>query len=124
MRFIGVICYILADDVLIIASGKNALALFRNALNLTHAYLKAMGARIAPDKNYNFANRPIAVNWLSQTTWDEIGEKIEVVRDFRYLGAHITDGDSIRRSTLENRWGKLSSNSGNLSTHLPPSKRK
>ena len=53
--------------VLIIATGDLVMALFANAFNLTHAYLQAMGATIAPDKSYNFASTNVAANLLGTT---------------------------------------------------------
>ena len=56
MRMIGGIrVFILADDVLIIARGPTMLGAAAKAINGTHAYLKTMGAKVAPDKSYNFA---------------------------------------------------------------------
>ena len=53
--FTGIQSYILADDVLIVATGKQMIGHFTNALNATHDYLNRMGARVAPDKSHNFA---------------------------------------------------------------------
>ena len=49
-----------------------------------------MGAKVAPNKSYNFASGRKAALWLKQTTWEFIGATIEVVTDLRYLGAHLT----------------------------------
>ena len=35
-----------------------------------------------------------AAKWLKDTTWKHIGKTIDVVKDFRYLGAHITTRQS------------------------------
>ena len=51
-----VVCYILADDVLITALEDRMYDNFVLALNSTHEYLQQMGARIAPDKSFNFAS--------------------------------------------------------------------
>ena len=88
--FIGVKCYILADDVPIIATGKQMAATFAKTLNATHLYLHMMGAKVAPSKSYNFASHPKVKRWISKIKWDHIEENIDVVTDFRYLGAHIT----------------------------------
>ena len=105
-NIVQVECFILADDVLIIAKGQQMITHFVQALNLTHAYLQAMGARIAPDKSYNFASTTAATKWLNDTLWPEINDSIEVVEDFRYLGAHITSGQTLRSKTLHSRWDK------------------
>ena len=37
------------------------------ALDSTHAYLQSMGARVAPDKSFNFASNKVARDWLMYT---------------------------------------------------------
>ena len=67
MRTFGdVRCFILADDVLILAQGQHMLGQFAKALNSTHDFLQQMGARVAPNKRYNFASGRKAATWLSQ----------------------------------------------------------
>ena len=44
---------ILADDILILASGPLCLDKFVDCLNFTHKYLKDMGAKLAEDKSLN-----------------------------------------------------------------------
>ena len=63
-----------------------------------------MGAKVAPTKSYNFASCSTAGIWLRETTWDALGTKIELVTDFRYLGAHLTSRQTPTSSTLEARW--------------------
>ena len=82
----GVSCYMLADDVLVLADGAAMVGRLAEALNSTHEYLNDMGARVAPAKSYNFASSKKAAAWLSKATWDNIGAKIKVVTDLRYLG--------------------------------------
>ena len=53
----GVQCFIFADDVLTLATGKAMIGYYARALNSTHKYLQAMGARVAPPKSYNCTNR-------------------------------------------------------------------
>ena len=55
-NYIGISCYILAEDVLIISTGMKMASTFAKALNPTHKYLHKMGAKVAPDKSYNFAS--------------------------------------------------------------------
>ena len=50
----GIQCFILADDVLILAIGKEMIGRFAKALSETHRYLHTMGARVAPAKSFNF----------------------------------------------------------------------
>ena len=49
--YIGISCYILVDDVLIIGTGMKMVSRFANTLNATHQYLHKMGAQVAPDKS-------------------------------------------------------------------------
>ena len=96
----GIRTYILADDVLLIGTGEDMVKYLAEALDRTHQYLHAMGARVAPDKSYNFASTAAARTWLSDTWWAGIKAKIQVVKDFRYLGAHINAGMGCNSSTL------------------------
>ena len=66
--FVGVRCFILADDVLILATGKHMAAIFVKALHATHPYLQKMGAIVAPNKSYNFASHPQVnkMDWRNQ----------------------------------------------------------
>jgi len=99
-----VTAYILADDVLVVATGGNMVQNIAEAINQTHGYLHSMGAKVAPDKSYNFASTEAARRWLADTWWEGINDKIAVVKDFRYLGAHITTARSCVSSTLDKRW--------------------
>ena len=105
-KFTGIRVYILADDVLIIATGMKMLSNFAKALNATHPYLHHMGAKVAPDKSYNFASCLKAKTWLSQTHWEHINSSIKVITDFRYLGAHLTTRHAANSSTMDKRWDK------------------
>ena len=105
-KFTGTKCYILADDVLIIGTGVKMPTNFAGALNATHKYLHSMGAKVAPDKSYNFASNLIAKRWLEETIWEHIESGIQVITDFRYLGAHLTTRHAASSSTLDKRWEK------------------
>ena len=104
--FTGVACYILADDVLIISTGIKMASTFAKTLNATHKYLRMMGAKVAPDKSYNFASSNKIRRWLETTLWEHIDSGIEVISDFRYLGAHLTTRQATSSSTLDKRWDK------------------
>lgn len=96
-KYAGVSCYILADDVLIIGTGMKMLSKFAGALNATHRYLHHMGAKVAPDRGYNFASCIKAKKWLNETTWKHIDSSIQVITDSRHAS---------NSSTLDNRWEK------------------
>jgi len=102
----GVMCCVLADDVLIFSSGTDMLHTFTNALNATHSYLQEMGSRIAPSKSFNFASNDTSAKWLQLTRWPIIDEGIKVVNNFRYLGAHLNARASLRSPTLTKRIDK------------------
>ena len=99
--YAGISCFILADDVLILGTGLKMLSNFSKALNATHEYLHLMGAKVAPDKSYNFASCKKARSWLKNTLWKHIDSGIEVIQDFRYLGAHLTSAKATCSSTLD-----------------------
>ena len=56
MKTFVVMPRVLADDVLIVAAGVDMLRKHAHALNQTHIYLQAVGARVAPTKISNFAS--------------------------------------------------------------------
>ena len=62
-----------------------------------------MGAKVAPSKCFNFATTPTARKWLEDTWWHNLGAKIPVVKDFRYLGAHINTGGGRKAATIDTR---------------------
>ena len=105
-KFSGIKCFILADDVLILGTGMKMLSKFAGALNATHEFLHLMAAKVAPGKSYNFASTFKAKQWLSETVWEHIGSDIQVITDFRYLGAHLTTRHAASSSTLDKRWEK------------------
>ena len=79
---------------------------FARALDTTHKFLHAMGAKVAPAKSFNFASTSSACRWLAATWWDRISSCIAVVKDFRYLGVHLSTQLQRRYDTLERRLGK------------------
>ena len=101
--YAGIACYILADDVLIIGTGMKMVSKFAGALNATHRCLHLMGANVAPDKSYSFANCKKTRSWLKATMWKHINGNIEVITDFRHLGAHLTTRHATSVSTLDKR---------------------
>lgn len=80
---------VFADDVLILVGGARMLERFAGTLNATHKFLHKMGARVAPSKSFNFASSKASRDWLHNTWWAEIQAHIDVVKDCRYLGAHL-----------------------------------
>ena len=62
--FVGIRCVILADDVLIVATGRHMAGNFVKALNATRLYLHTMGDKAAPAMSYNFASHLKAKAWI------------------------------------------------------------
>ena len=65
-----------------------------------------MGAKFAPDKSYNYGSTSASRKWLVETWWPHIGTTIEVIRDIRYFGSHLSAAHNSKSSTLEARWQK------------------
>ena len=118
MQSCGALCYLLADDVLILTHGPQMLDKFVKALDTTHCYLQQMGATIAPDKSFNLASNDNASRWLQNTLWSGIQGGIQVVADFRYLGAHLCAKASLKSSTLTARLDKAMQQLSRLQ-HVP-----
>ena len=101
MRVCQTSCFIPAGDVLIIAHWGRITDRFTPALDITHAYSQSMGARVAADNGYNAASNKPARGWLKATWWNHIKQGIEVVKDFAYLGSHLSARTSFRSPTLD-----------------------
>ena len=52
----GIICFILADNLLVLVEGADMVDRLAQALNSTHEFLNDMGAKVVPAKSYYFAN--------------------------------------------------------------------
>ena len=102
----GVVCSILADDVLILGTGTQMARNFATALDATHSFLHLMGAKVAPTKSFNFATHQGVKRWLAEKTWAGTNSTIKVVDDLRYLGAHITTTYDCISGTLNDRIDK------------------
>ena len=103
LRVMHVDTKVLADDVLIVAKGRRMLRQYTKALNYTHQYLQDMGSKVAPSKSYNFATTELGRKWLAGTWWKKIQSNIEVVKDMRYLGGHLSTTAKLSRATIEAR---------------------
>ena len=87
MESSGVEGRVLADDILILAGGRKMLRRFGKALHLTHEYMEDAGARIAPDKSYNFASNQKAAKWLEATTWTKSPGEDQGRKGLQVLGS-------------------------------------
>ena len=97
---------ILADDILLVAKGKDMLGNFSIGLHETHEYLIMVGAKIAPKKSFNFASTLECRTWLENTTWPLAQGSILVQKGFRYLGAHLTTAVYHANGTIQQRFTK------------------
>ena len=62
-----------------------------------------MGGTVAPDNNYNFSSAINGRIWIKHTYWKTIKSGIQVVDNFRYLGAHVAIGGKSTAATLKKR---------------------
>ena len=106
MLYLGLSPWILADDILLMAFGPDMLASFANGMHATHLYIRAMGAKLAPSKSYNFASTLKARKWLATTRWPSIPGPVAILNDFRYLGAHISVTGKKTGRTIKDRFRK------------------
>ena len=65
---------VLVDDIMLLANGEAMLGSFVAAMDATHAYLLDMGAKLAPNKSFNFASAPAAMDFLAKLEWAHLGE--------------------------------------------------
>ena len=99
-------CFILADDVLVVATGKHMAKKFVRALDQTHIFLHDMGAQVAPSKRFNFTTHRKVKTWLGNYVWPALNKKIHVADELRYLGAQVTATFDSLSGTLEARIDK------------------
>ena len=58
---------VLADDVLIIATGSRIIKRLARAIDAAHEFLPDLGAKVAPCNCFNFASNATARKWLEET---------------------------------------------------------
>ena len=68
---------VLADDLLLMATGANSLKLFEYAYNATHKHLEDMGAKVAPNKCLTFSSDTANRRWLKNNKWRRLGTKVK-----------------------------------------------
>ena len=105
-EIVDIKCFILADDVLLIAQGRHMAENFAKALDQTHEYLHCMGAKVAPNKSFNFATHRKVKAWLADRIWPALNQTIQAVDELRYLGAHVTTTYDSVSGTIEARIDK------------------
>ena len=65
-----------------------------------------MGAKLAPSKRCNPGRSHKASKLLNHTWWEHIKASTEVVKDCRYLGAHLASKNAAASPTINKRWDK------------------
>ena len=106
VKKVGATPKVLADDILVVASGNRCTAVYASALDLTHQYMEDIGAKVSIKKSFNFASHKAARKWLGTTVWPTLKSQIAVLSNFRYLGAHISIGTRMANSTQTARINK------------------
>ena len=98
----------LADDLLIMAHGPDALPLFAQAFQASLEHLIDMGGKIASAKSTLFANNSSMRYWLQRKKWDLVGSVMPVVNSFRDLGSSLTIGVASSTKLSKLRLNKAS----------------
>ena len=103
MRKIKAVPRILADDILDYAQGEGHEKKFKDAFDITHSFMKDIGAELAPTKSTTFSTNRKTRQRLRDHNWERSGQKIKVVVHARDLGSHLTTAVTMCAPTLTNR---------------------
>ena len=93
----------LADDLLVLATGPLHEAVFLRAYEATLAYIKALGAKVAPAKCYTFSSVATTRAKLGQHLWKGIGRVVPTKCSFRDLGGQLSFGVRLTGATVNAR---------------------
>ena len=74
MRAVGATPRILADDILVFAQGETHEATFKQAFDITHIFMRDIGAELAPAKSTTFSTNRKTRSRLREHTWEVIGK--------------------------------------------------
>ena len=80
---------VLADDVMLCATGEWHLENYTQGFTATLQYIEDIGARTAPEKSFSFSTQEGARRWLKTFVWPIIKQRVNVVHHIRDLGAHL-----------------------------------
>ena len=80
---------ILADDLQLLAKGRQHLKRFEEGFDATHKHLEDMGAKLAPNNTIAFSSDESSRKWLRQHRWRRVGRVIQVITDGKDLGCHM-----------------------------------
>ena len=120
MRERSVVPRILADDLQVIAVGKNHLEDYTEAMDATHKHLQDMGAKVSPPKCVSFSSDDVARRWLKEHRWRRLGRVIPVKNDCRDLGAHFNVAGKRNGKTLTDRLVKAAGSADRIAMWKAP----
>jgi hypothetical protein len=113
---LGVEPRVLADDLMVTATGESNQTKTIRAMHASRQYFHDIAAKVANNKCFTFATDPKVRKNLAEFVWDKRGTKIPNFKSFRDLGAHMyltanANGAtlSLLDSTKPLRWRKDSS---------------
>ena len=106
---------VLADDLFISASRKDHANTATKGMQLSRAYFKDIGAKVADNKCFLTTTCQSTRHKLRKLTWDDRGTRLKVVTHFRDLGAHVGMDKRSAASTTTRRMQKATEKSGDLS---------
>ena len=103
---LGVEPRVLADDLMITATGDGNRTKTIQAMQASRMYFHDIGAKVTNNKCFTFATDPIVRNELARFVWDDQGTKIPNLKTFRDLGAHMNLTSNANGATLTARMKK------------------
>ena len=92
----------LADDILMVAFGKDHLSQLIKAVEQAYEYMTDMGAKVATQKSILFVSSTATRKQLKHHKWS-CGDRIPVVGHARNLGAHLATSNRNYSATLRAR---------------------
>ena len=100
----GAVPRVLADDILVAASGDDHKSSFVEAFHATLQYIKDIGATVAPDKSYLISTNRVTRKSLRVMQWPSLNHAcIPVKLHVRDLGTHICTTEGKAANTLSRR---------------------
>ena len=103
---LGVEPRVLADDLMVTATGEGNHTKTIQAMQASRQYFHDIGAKVANNKCFTFATDPKVRKNLAGFVWDKQGTKIPNVKSFRDLGAHMNLTTNANGATLTARLKK------------------
>ena len=98
---------ILADDLLIHATGPGHEHATADAVKATLNLLSAMGAKPSPSKSNIFSEDPMTRKRLKRRIWGANREAIPVATNARDLGSHLSVGKRRHTTTMAKRLASI-----------------